>query len=99
MPRVEQVPEHADGGYWYVVGAREPEGEPGGRQPALSEGVSGWCAWYGAVNGEELCAVRSPDPIEGVDARDVPVSKVLAAAANEGHAPDDAKPRGRVRGR
>ena len=95
MPRVEQVPEHADGGFWYVVPVRDTEDIPG-REPDLPDGAAGWCAWYGTVAGADLCAVRSPDPIDGVDAHSVPVEDVLAAAYAAGSTPDPVKPHGRI---
>ena len=90
MVRAEQVAQHDDGGYWYVVGVRESDGVRG---PDIPEGVtiqSGWCAWYGTVDGQEMCVIRSPDPIEGIDAKDILVSDVIDR---------DSKPSGRIRGR
>lgn len=98
MRMIRQIPELADSGYWYVVRAVEDEVE-GGYRPDFPASGTGWCAWYGTVGGERLCAVRTPDPVARVDTADVPVSAVLAAAEAEGSIPAGGRPYGRIGGR
>lgn len=73
-----QVPEMADGGYWYVVPVMVDPID-GGKSPGDITGT-GWCAWYGTVGGQDLVAIRTPEPVSGLDTVDVPVADVLAAA-------------------
>lgn len=83
---IEQMPpEHADGGYWYVVEA-VPDPVEGGQTPGQIPGV-GWCAWYSGG----LVAVRTPDPVLGITVAGT-VNQVFGS--NIG-----GKPYGRVGGR
>ena len=84
---IQNPPELADVGYWYVVEA-VPDPVEGGQTPGNIPGT-GWCAWY--ANG--LVAVRCPQPITGIptSAPDT-VDEILAAAGYTG------KPYGRVGG-
>lgn len=88
---IEQVPEFADGGYWYVVPATPmPETEPGW----TFEGFTAGCAWYADIDGTMMVAVRTPDPVAGIaPASPDTVSEVLQAAGESG------KPFGRIGGR
>ena len=86
---IEQCPESADYGYWYVVLAVIDE--DGGRTPSHIPGI-GWCAWYGTIGGVDYVAVRTPEPIVGVATVDIPVQAVLDAAGYTG------KPYGRIGG-
>ena len=85
---IAQVPELADGGFWYVVPV-VPDPELGGRTPGEIPGL-GWCAWYGTVEGEGYAAVRLPELVNVPQAVDIPVSTVITSAAH--------KPRGRIGG-
>ena len=88
MSVVRLPPEFADRGYWYVVPS-VPDPEEGGRTPG--DIPSGWCAWYGTVDGVEYAAVRFPDPALIPQAVNIPVGAVLAG--------ETGKPFGRVGGR
>jgi len=84
------VPEQADGGYWYVVEA-VPDPEMGGLTPGVIPGA-GWCAWYADIDGVTYAAVRTPEPVSGVNTAPAAVASVLAAAGYS------ERPRGRVGG-
>lgn len=79
---LQNPPEIADGGYWYLVSA-VPDSVMGGQTPGEIPGI-GWCAWYSGG----LVAVRTPEPVSGVVTVDGSVDDVLAGA----------KPYGRVGG-
>lgn len=80
-----QIPELADGGYWYAVPERVTE--DGSREPDFDYSC---CAWY---DGSGFVTVRSAIPASGVtEANLVTVRSILTAA---GHG---SKPRGRVGG-
>lgn len=81
-------PEVADGGYWYVVPAT-PDPELGGQTPGDVPGT-GWCAWYN--NG--FVAIRCPEAVAGLDqSAGKTVDAVLIGDGYTG------KPHGRVGGR
>ena len=86
---IEQCPEMADRGYWYVVKAVIDEN--GSRTPSHIPGI-GWCAWYATIDGVDYVAVRTPEPVVGVETVDMPVQTVLDAAGYVG------KPYGRIGG-
>lgn len=73
---IRPVPELADGGYWYVVPV-VPDPVEGGKTPGEIPGV-GWCAWYGVVNGESVCAVRLPSRVDVPTAIDAHPSEVIS---------------------
>ena len=87
---IEQCPESADYGYWYVVLA-VPDPEQGGKTPGEIPGI-GWCAWYATIGGVDYVAVRTPEPVVGVETVDISVQAVLDAAGYTG------KPYGRIGG-
>ena len=87
---IEQCPEMADRGYWYVVEMVVNE-EDSGRTPGEIPGI-GWCAWYGTIDGVDYVAVRTPEPVVGVETVDISVQAVLDAAGYTG------KPYGRIGG-
>lgn len=87
---IEQPPEIADGGYWYVVKA-ESNAETGAIEPGSVPGV-GWCAWYAEINGVVYAAVRTPKPVTGLNTVDVSVADVLAQSGYS------VKPFGRIKG-
>lgn len=95
--KAERAPESADRGWWYVVKA-VPDPLEGGLTPGIIPG-SGWCCWYGEVEGVMYAAVRTPAPVVGVETVDVPVSAVIEAAVAAGDLEESAKPYGRIRGR
>ena len=88
--KIEQCPELADLGYWYVVGV--VISEEGGRSPSHIPGGS-WWAWYAVIDDIEYAAVRTPDPVVGVDTLNIPVVLILEAAGYF------RKPYGRIGGR
>lgn len=79
-------PEIADGGYWYVLES-VPDPDEGGQTPGEIPGT-GWCAWY--ANG--LVVIRCPEPVDGMDTRPELAAQILDAAGYR------VRPRGRVRG-
>lgn len=91
---VAQVPELADGGYWYVLPAL-PVTE--GDLPGWSYGsqfTGGACAWYAEIAGVMLVAVRTPAPVAGLPvASQARASTVLQGAGYSG------RPYGRIGGR
>ena len=76
-----QVPELADGGYWYVVEADTTDG----RSPPESIG-DGWCAQYGTVGGTIYAVIRTPVP-RTVPPISVTSADVIAAAVLAGSLP------------
>lgn len=85
---IAQVPELADGGYWYVVEAVLDPGE-GGRTPG--DIPSGWCAWYREIEEMDCVAVRMPEPAVIPEGPGVSVAQIVGEYGG--------KPFGRVRGR
>ena len=83
---IAQVPELADGGYWYVV---ESVTDEHGRGPG--DLPSGWCAWYKTIGGVDCVAVRMPEPAVLPEGPDVPAAQIVDAYGG--------KPFGRVGGR
>jgi len=84
---IAQVPELADGGYWYVV-ASVPDPLEGGQTPG--DIPPGWCAWYGNVDGVDCAVVRMPQQAVIPEGPDVAVSDVLTGWPG--------KPYGRIEG-
>jgi len=84
---ITQVPELADGGYWYVVSVAT-DSDLGGVIPA---GVSdSYCAWYANVGGIDCAAVRMPAPAAVSSGPDASVADVFAG--------EPIKPYGRIGG-
>ena len=81
---IEQVPEFADGGYWYVVPERA-EGE--GRSPDFDHS---YCAWY---DDQGYVTVRTTQAVAGVKPADPATVQAILNAAGY-----DAKPYGRIGG-
>lgn len=79
-----QVPEFADGGYWYVVPTEEYK--PNHRRPVVSPPE--WTAVYGSIAGTAHCLLRSPSP--WLYAAEFPVlpRDMIAAAASDGYLPE-----------
>lgn len=86
---IRQVPELADGGYWFAVSVTTN----GGTQPDLG---GEHCAQYGTVGGVLFAVVRTTLP--RVVSPAVEVSDVLVAAAGAGAIPASGKFRARIRG-
>jgi len=83
---IAQVPELADGGYWYVVPVATDD--LGG---AVPDGISSnYCAWYANVGGVDCAAVRMPDPATVSEGPDASVADVFAG--------EPIKPHGRIWG-
>lgn len=90
--RAQNPPELADGGYWYVVPI-VPDPELGGQTPGDIPG-QGWAAFYGTTK----AAIRTPEPIAGIDSGG-DAATVIAEAVAAGSLPAGTdKPHGRVRG-
>lgn len=95
MATIEEIPELADRGYWYVCDVETVEEPPGsGRNVTRPAGIpdnhAGWTATY---IGDGTVVVRSPAPITGIDA----VS--ASSAAKLVDAGEATRPYGRIRGR
>lgn len=71
---LQNPPEIADGGYWYVVPV-VPDPDLGGHTPGVVAGT-GWCAWYTATQ----AAVRCPEPVVGLQTDETLAATVLAEA-------------------
>ena len=75
---IRQIPNAADGGYWYVTQPVEIEEEGEGGKTAPIDAP--WCAWYATLSGTDYVVVRRPDPLAvPPDEEAVSVSDVLAA--------------------
>lgn len=93
-----QVPELADGGYWYVLPAATDT--RGNLRPPTDVPVQ-WCGVYGQISGVWYVLIRAvgafthPDIVSSVSPGDV-----IAAAALQGYLPEgfDEKPGMRVGG-
>lgn len=89
---IPQVPELADGGYWYVADSVAVTDDTPGYVPPGSAGP-GRTVTYAEIGGTVYCVIRSPDPLLGVPGTDIDSNAVLDAAGF------DAKPYGRIGGR
>lgn len=58
---LQNPPEVADGGYWYVLDA-VPDADQGGKTPGAIPNV-GWCAWYIGMK----VILRCTSPISGLN--------------------------------
>lgn len=83
----QQVPEMADGGYWYVREAvPEADDAPGWNYGDIPVGAA---AWYADINGVRYCAIRTVEPITDMPTADaVTVAEIVGAE----------KPRARIGG-
>lgn len=87
---MSKPPEIADGGYWYPVSAVVV----GQGTTVLDFNTTGWCAWYGLINGKMYAAVRTPQPASDIATEpNVSLSQILALGKLS-----SSKPRGRVGG-
>jgi hypothetical protein len=90
-----QVPELADGGFWYVVPPLDgplPDDEahvaPAWLRPSL-----GMTAWYGEAGGVPYIVIRTPEPLDASESVPADVAAVLSESGLS------AFPRGRITGR
>jgi len=72
---IAQVPELADGGYWYVV-ASVPDPLEGGHTPG--DIPPNWTAWYGNVDGVDCAVVRMPAPVTIPEGPSIAIGAVLS---------------------
>jgi len=84
-------PEFADGGYWYVIQSDSVDTE--------TTFLRAFAAWRGVVDSIEYAAIRTPDPVDGIDAVDVLAARVIEAAVREGTLLMQRKPFARNGGR
>jgi hypothetical protein len=85
-----QVPQFADGGYWYVFPATAVVDDPPGWEfPDIPEGA----AWYAEIGGVMTVAVRSPNLYLTIDSNPETVADVLSLAGYSGN------PFARIRGK
>lgn len=78
---IEQVPEFADGGYWYVVPAHAELGDPPGWNTGLL--TTPLSAWFGEIGGVMYAAIKVLEPISGIEsAAPDTVDAVLTASGS-----------------
>lgn len=82
---LENPPEIADGGYWYVLN-QSTQTAP---NASVVDSVKNYCAWdFSSANGP-VVVVRTLEPLEGVEVTDISPASLFT----------DAKPRARIGGR
>lgn len=84
---LQNSPELADGGYWYVLDV-VPDPDQGGQTPGIVPG-QGWCAWY---SGDKV-VIRTPEPVAGLVSVDNTTAQQILTLS--GHT---SRPYGRIGG-